>query len=167
MALDKDIILDSIEIERKLRRMAYEIYESNFKEKNLVIAGIDGEGFKMAELLMEQVKSISDLNLSLVKIVMDKKNPHKSTITLKGDEIPASNSAVVVCDDVLNTGRTLIYSLRPFLDMKIKKIEVAVLIDRSHGQFPVKANYTGLGLSTTLNDHIKVSLTDSMEVQLN
>lgn len=167
MSKDKDIILDSREIDRKIRRMAYEIYESNFNEKSLVFAGINGEGVKLAEYLVSELSKISSMETTIIEINIDKENPHNSSIEVNGGNLPAKNSVVIVVDDVLNTGRTMIYSLRPFLDKKVKKIEVAVLVDRSHGKFPIKANYTGLGLSTTLNDHIKVSLNEKREVYLN
>ncbi len=162
----KDIILSATEIDRKIRRMAYEIYESNFKEKRIVIAGITGQGYKLAQSLAMELQNISEIQPVLLELLLDKDNPHHSDVDLVGDLQQAKNLSVVVVDDVLNTGRTLIYGFKPFLDMKVKKIEVAVLVDRSHGKFPVKANFTGIGLYTTLNDHITVDLENNKEVYL-
>ncbi|MDH5380712.1 MAG: phosphoribosyltransferase family protein [Cyclobacteriaceae bacterium] len=162
----KEIILNSKEIDRKISRMAYEIYESNFKEQALVIAGINGQGYILAGLLANQLMAISSIQADLMEINLDKNKPHLSKVELSGKKEEVIGKSVIVVDDVLNTGRTLIYSLRPFLDMKVKKIEIAVLVDRSHIKFPVKSNFKGLSLSTTLNDHVIVSLNEEKEVYL-
>ena len=162
----KEIILNGSEIQRKVKRMAYQIYEANYKEKGVILAGISGQGYKLAQLLAEQLQEIAELNVEIVELILDKETPHLSEVTLSKELPKIKSTPVIIVDDVLNTGRTLIYSFKPFLDNKVKKMEVAVLVDRSHGKFPVKPNFTGLSLSTTLNDHITVSLSDEMEVYL-
>ena len=162
----KEIILNGSEIQRKVKRMAYQIYEANYKEKGVILAGISGQGYKLAQLLAEQLQVIAELNVEIVELILDKETPHLSEVTLSKELPKIKSTPVIIVDDVLNTGRTLIYSFKPFLDNKVKKMEVAVLVDRSHGKFPVKPNFTGLSLSTTLNDHITVSLSDEMEVYL-
>ena len=94
----------------------------------------------------------------MIMVPLDKKNPSNP---MPENSIPQNltNKVVVMVDDVLNTGKTLAYSLKPFLDKKIKKIEVAVLVNRSHTAFPISPQYTGYELSTTMSDRILVKMT--------
>lgn len=158
-AVDKSLILDAIQVKQKISRMAFEIYEHNFKEKSVVIAGIDGQGYVLAKLLAKAVESVSPLEVKLVKVTLDKLAPQQGEVTLDCDMKDIRRKCVVLVDDVLNTGRTLVYGFKPFLNTEIKKLETAVLVNRSHALFPVAPQYTGLELSTTIKDHIEVILT--------
>ena len=158
MAEDVDLILNASEIDQKIKRIAYEIYEYNFKEKKIVFAGISGQGFALAKLIAAQLDKISSLETEIIEVKVDKDKPHFEEVELSQDIARNISHPVILVDDVLNTGRTLMYSLGPFLELKVKKIEIAVLVDRGYAKFPVKATYTGLSLSTTLNDHVEVKL---------
>lgn len=151
-------ILRKEQILQKIKRIAYEIYENNFEEESLVLAGIDGQGYELARMLKEQLEEISGKNILLVKVSLDKFAPSQSSIGLDCPEEDLKGRAIVLADDVLNTGRTLAYSLKPFLLNPVKKLEIAVLVNRSHTSFPVQAKYTGYELATTLTDHIQVKL---------
>jgi pyrimidine operon attenuation protein/uracil phosphoribosyltransferase len=166
MVMDKSLILDSDQVKQKIRRMAYEMYEHNFKEKNIVLAGIEGQGYVLAKLLVKELESISPLKVKLVKISLDKSAPQQSEVTLDCDSKSLQKKCIVVIDDVLNTGRTFAYGLKPFLDIEVKKIEVAVLVNRSHTLFPIYPQYTGYKLSTTINDHVEVTLGKESAVYL-
>jgi pyrimidine operon attenuation protein / uracil phosphoribosyltransferase len=155
------LILDAAQIRQKIKRMAYEIYEHNFKEKSVVLAGIDGQGYTLARLLSEQVQQISPMQVLLVKVLIDKNAPQQSEIVLDRDIKDLRKKNIVLVDDVLNTGRTFAYGLKPFLSIEVKKIETAVLVNRSHPLFPIYPQYTGLKLSTTLKEHVEVRLDDS------
>ncbi len=157
-ALKDNLILNKKQVMQKVIRMAFEIYENNYKEKKLVIAGITGEGFKLAKLLMKELKKISPFELTLIRVDIDKKNPAKSEIKINSDLKILHRSCLILVDDVLNTGRIFLHSLKPFLNIDVKKIQTAVLVNRQHKLFPVSADYTGYELSTTLNDHIQVIL---------
>lgn len=150
-------ILDKRQIKQKISRIAYEIYENNYLEKKLYIAGIPS-GYKFASLLVKELKKISPFELSLLKIEFGKGKPSEETIKVNCDPNELKGSILLLVDDVLHTGRTFMHSLRPFLDVDIKKIETVVLVDRSHKLFPISSDYTGYELSTTLNDHIEVVL---------
>lgn len=156
MAKQESLILQEDQIRQKIKRIAYEIYESNFKETKMVLAGIEGQGYKLAKFLKTELEKISEIKVKLVEIKIDKANPHYDDIEISVPIKEIKGNNVVLIDDVLNTGRTLAYSMRPFLEIEIKKIEIAVLVDRSYTKFPVKANFTGLELTTTLKDHIDV-----------
>jgi len=157
------LILDQGQILQKVRRMSYEIYENNYEEKELVIAGVYDRGYRLAEMLRDELKNITPFNLKLVKVSLNKKTILQSDISLDCESKALQNKVVILVDDVLNSGRTLAYSLRPFLTTEIKKIEVAVLVNRSHTSFPIGVKYTGLELSTTLNEHVEVRFTEDQQ----
>ncbi len=151
------IVLDAVQIDQRIRRIAYQIYENNYGVKELILAGICEQGEVLATLLSNILKEISPIKTKVLKINLNKKNPSDP---MEEKELPTNltNKVIIMVDDVLNTGKTLAYSLKPFLDQKIKKIEVAVLINRSHTAFPIYPKYTGYELSTTLSEHIIVKM---------
>jgi pyrimidine operon attenuation protein / uracil phosphoribosyltransferase len=158
MVAERSLILDAAQIKQKIRRMAFEIYEHNFDVKNLVIAGIDGYGYTLAKLLVEQLEQISPLSIKLVKVMLDKSSPQLSEISLDCDVKEIRKKCIIIVDDVLNTGRTFAYGMKPFLNTEVKKIETAVLVNRSHTLFPIYPQYTGYELATTLKEHVEVRL---------
>lgn len=163
---EKTMVLGADVIRNKIIRMAYEIVENNGHEKSLVIAGIDGQGYTLAKMLVKELKKISAQEMMLVRIGIDKKSPETSEVTLDAEPAEMRRKAVVLVDDVLNTGRIIFCSMRPFQSMAVKKMEVAVLVNRSHLLFPVQASYTGYALATTLTDHIEVVLDKNPAVYL-
>ncbi|MCI0752034.1 MAG: phosphoribosyltransferase [Flammeovirgaceae bacterium] len=158
MEQEKNLILESVHVKKKIRRMAFEIYENNVKEKSIVMAGIDGQGYVLAKLLAKEVEQVSPIKTLLVKVSLNKEAPQQNIIHLDCDDKEVRKKCIVLVDDVLNTGRTVAYGLKPFLDLEVKKIEVAVLVNRSHTLFPIYPNYIGYELSTTLKDHVEVVL---------
>ncbi|HEV7380413.1 MAG TPA: phosphoribosyltransferase family protein [Dyadobacter sp.] len=153
-------ILSSHQTNQKIRRIAFEIYEQNFEEKSIIIAGIAGEGYAFAKLLTVELSSISPLDVQLIELRFDK-NIHQQSPIHFDKETEVEGKVVVVADDVLNTGRTLAFALEPFLKVRMKKVQVAVVVDRSHHLFPVHADYVGYTLSTTISEHVQVILSDS------
>jgi pyrimidine operon attenuation protein / uracil phosphoribosyltransferase len=151
------LVLNHKQINRKITRMAYEIYERNNEEKEVIFAGITGMGMILANLLSESLKRISDIQVHTIEIHLDKNSVAENPITLS-DSVMLADKVIVVVDDVLNTGKTLVYALFPFLQGQAKKIEVAVLVNRSHTRYPVTPDYTGLELATTLSEHITIDL---------
>ena len=166
MVADKTLILDARQVQQKIKRMAFEIFEHNFKEKGIIIAGIDGQGYMLAKLLAKNVESISPLEIKLVKVSLDKLVPQQSEVTLDCDLKELKKKCIVLVDDVLNTGRTFAYGMKPFLTIEVKKIETAVLVNRSHTLFPIYPQYTGYELATTIKDHVEVSLGNETAVYL-
>jgi len=131
-----------------------------------VLAGIDGQGYLFAQLLSKELVKISEIVPHVVKVSLDKLAPLQSEVTLDCDLKEIKKKCIVVIDDVLNTGRTIAYGLKPFLSIDVKKIEVAVLVNRSHTLFPILPKYTGFELSTTLKDHVEVKLGKKNSVHL-
>lgn len=164
--MEKNLILTSSQVSQKIKRMAFEVYEHNIREKEVVFAGIEGQGYTLATLLAKELEGISDIKAKVVKVSIDKTAPLQSEIQLDAEPSAFKKKCIVVVDDVLNTGKTLAYAMKPFLGVEVKKIEVAVLVNRSHATFPIQPTYTGYGLSTTLTDHIEVNLGKNAAVYL-
>lgn len=162
----KNLVLNANQVNQKIKRIAYEIYENNFKEKAIIMAGIDGQGYTLAEILAKELESISPIKAVTVKVTLDKLAPQQSEVGIDVETKELKKKCIILVDDVLNTGRTLAYGLKPFLDIEVKKIEVAVLVNRSHTTFPILPAYTGYELSTTLSDHVQVLLGKKAAVYL-
>ena len=149
-------ILDHQAIAQKIRRIAYQIFESNAKEKEIVLAGIASNGYLFSERLATVLEEISDLEVILCKVTMNKEQPLGTVTT----SIPANEYAhksVVLIDDVLNSGTTLVYGVKHFLDVPLKRFKTAVLVNRNHKKYPVKADFKGISLSTSLNESVTVT----------
>lgn len=160
----KQQLLDSIQTLQKIKRIAHEIYENNFREKEIIFVGTDKMGYTFAQILKEDFDQIADIKSTLVKISLDKTAPLQSEITLDTPIKELEKKVIILTDDVLNTGRTLAYSLKPFLNIEVKKLQTAVVVDRGHTTFPISANYVGYSLSTTLQEHIDVILDNKKEL---
>lgn len=159
------IILNNQQITHRIRRIAYEIYESNVKESKVILAGINGNGYILAQKLAEQLQSISPLNVILCEVRIDKKQPREQVTT----SIPVAdyqNASLVLIDDVLHTGTTLIYGVKHFLEVPLSQFKTAVLVDRNHKRYPIKADYKGISLSTSLNENIAVQFTENTAIAL-
>ncbi|GGK58456.1 phosphoribosyltransferase family protein [Rufibacter glacialis] len=153
-------ILDHHQILQKIKRMAFEIYEHNFEEKQLVLAGIHENGYFLAQRLAQELRAISPLEVTLLEVRLHKTEPLTHDIAISPVLPSLTNTAVVLVDDVLNTGKTLAYTLRAFLDKDCKKLEIATLVNRHHTRYPISATYTGYSLATTLREHIRVVLAE-------
>lgn len=157
--MESSIILNHEQIKNKTRRIAYEIYESNSNEKEIIIAGINGNGFVFAQKITQILKDISDLEIQLCIVNIDKKNPLNEITTDISSEI-YKNKSLVLVDDVLSSGATLIYGIKHFLEVPLKRFKTAVLINRNHKKFPVKADFKGLSLSTSMRERVNVIFED-------
>ncbi|MEQ9289868.1 MAG: phosphoribosyltransferase family protein [Cyclobacteriaceae bacterium] len=166
MTAEKNLILDKKQVDQKIKRIAYEIYENNMDEKRLVLAGISENGYILASLIEKELNSISSLKVETVKISIDKQAPSKSEIKLSNSHVDFSNKAVILLDDVLNTGKTVAFTLKAFLNTDVRKIEVGVLVNRSHKLFPIYPKYTGYELATTFTEHVEVLLKKGKGVYL-
>ena len=155
MTTEKNYILSADVAEKKLRRMAYEILENNIGESHVILAGIRQNGYVMARNLMALLKEISDKSIQLIGLSLDKKHP--STIDID-TVVDFNDKVVILVDDVTNSGKTLLYALKPFLQHYPKKIQILVMVERSYKKYPVQADYVGLSLSTTLQEHIYVEV---------
>ncbi|WP_298992997.1 phosphoribosyltransferase domain-containing protein [Polaribacter marinivivus] len=155
MILEENIILNNTQIDQKIRRIAYQIYESNSNEKELIIAGIKGNGFILANKIVAVLEKISTLKVTICEVNINKKKPlEKITTSLTKEAY--KNKSLVLVDDVLNSGTTLIYGVKHFLEVPLKRFKTAVLVNRNHKKYPVKADFKGVSLSTSIKEHIVV-----------
>ena len=153
--MSQNIILNHQEIEHKTRRIAYQIYETFVDEEEIVIAGIAKNGYIFAEKIAKTLQSIAPIKVLLCEVFIDKQNPTK-TITTSISSDQYKNKGLILVDDVLNSGTTLVYGVRHFLEVPLKKFKTAVLVDRNHKKYPVKADFKGISLSTSLFEHVNV-----------
>tara|TARA_A100000164_G_C21885539_1_gene762552 strand:- start:648 stop:1148 length:501 start_codon:yes stop_codon:yes gene_type:complete len=165
MSENENKIMDAADIHKTVKRIAYQIYETNFEEKQLVLAGVAYNGVVLAKRIQEELEKISQIGVISLEIKVDKKNPINQVSISKELDICKNNSIVVV-DDVLNTGSTLIYAVTHFLSIRLKKIQTAVLVNRNHKNFPVKGDFKGISLSTSIKEHINVKFGENEGVYL-
>ncbi|MBS1613828.1 MAG: phosphoribosyltransferase [Bacteroidetes bacterium] len=149
-------ILNSEEIQQKTTRIAYQIVEQNYDEKELLLIGIKPNGYSYAELVKKEIESIDGMKVSLLEVTLNKEEPLQNEIALQLGKKTLDGKVVIIVDDVANTGKTLYYALKPVMEYSPKKVQAAVLVDRQHKLFPVTADFVGLSLSTTLQEHIQV-----------
>jgi len=155
----KNIILTNDEIKFKTKRIAYQIYETFANEQEIVIAGISKSGYLFSQHIADELEQISDLKIIRCEVEINKLEPYKN-IKTSLDSKEYQDKALVLVDDVLNSGATLMYAVKHFLDVPLKKIKTAVLVDRNHKNFPIKADFKGISLSTSLHEHIQVVFED-------
>ncbi len=153
--MSQNIILNHQEIEHKTKRIAYQIYETFVDEKEIVIAGIASNGYVFAQKIAEVLTEISTLKVLLCEVTINKNHPNENIST----SIPAAeyqNKGIVLVDDVLNSGTTLVYGVKHFLEVPTSKLKTAVLVDRNHKKYPVKVDFKGISLSTSSQEHVSV-----------
>lgn len=152
---EKNYILDDVTAAIKLRRMAYEILEDHTETTHLVLAGIRESGSVIARCIQQYLSEISNVETELITVTLDKKLPEEVTLS---KDMDFNNKTVVLIDDVANSGKTMLYALKPFLQYHPKEIRMLVLVERSHTLFPVKPDYVGVSIATTLQEHIFVEV---------
>tara|TARA_B100000959_G_scaffold140991_1_gene148110 strand:+ start:11244 stop:11747 length:504 start_codon:yes stop_codon:yes gene_type:complete len=164
--MEKSLVLNKDQLQQKIDRLAWQIYEQNYKENEIIIAGIAKRGVLVAQKLADKLTNISSIKVKLVTIKLDKDNPYEKEIEVDITESEFKDKVLILVDDVLNSGKTLIYGTKHFLSAPIKRLSTVVLVDRNHNRFPIKADFVGLSLSTTLKEHISVELEKNAGVYL-
>lgn len=160
MTTSTKVILNHADVVYKTRRIAYQIIEKYYETDELYIAGVEKKGYQLAEALVEVItKAYPKIKCNLVELNINKKEPINS-VSVNTPLENLNNKNLIVVDDVLNSGKTLIYAVNYFLNVKLKSISTVVLVDRSHKRFPIKADFKGISLSTSMNSHIEVNLED-------
>lgn len=160
------VVLTHWQIQQKIKRLAYEIYENHFEEKSLYLLGIEPMGLHLAKLLQKELEEISPLQVHLAGLQLDKNNPLNNEIKVSVSAEILSNQNIIVVDDVLNSGKTMFYALKPFFEIPLKKLQTLVLINRNYKTYPVNPDYVGYALATTLQEHIKVILDEEWAVYI-
>ncbi|MBL6663957.1 MAG: phosphoribosyltransferase [Flavobacteriales bacterium] len=160
------VVLNAQQMEQKLCRMAWEVLEKNHQESHIVIAGISPKGSILAQRLSKHLSDISSIMVEVIEVKLDKLNPLSSPVQVSAHS-ELNDKVVVLVDDVLKSGKTLMYGAQYFLNQPIKKLMTAILIDRNYKTYPIKADVVGLSLATTLQEHVTVELGTKEAVYLN
>jgi len=151
-------ILDIKAVNQKLNRLAWQVYEHNSDEKEIIVVGIANRGLKIAKQLAMNIESISKIKTTIGHLELDKDNPYNKEVSINLTSDDYLDKVVILCDDVLNSGKTLMYAAKHFLTTPLAKLSTVVLVDRNHNRYPIKADYVGLSLATTLQEYVTVSL---------
>jgi pyrimidine operon attenuation protein/uracil phosphoribosyltransferase len=155
------VFLNHAQIQQKIIRLGHQILENSFEEKKIFIGGIVGNGFELAKKFTEIIKENSDLEVVCFEIRVNKEEPWSEAIQLSIEKEVIKKGYIVLVDDVINSGKTMQYSLLKFLEHATKAIKTVTLVDRQHRRYPIKADYVGLSLSTTLKDRVEVDLSEN------
>jgi pyrimidine operon attenuation protein/uracil phosphoribosyltransferase len=156
-------ILNQSQIQQKVKRLAIEILEDNFEEPELILIGINNNGMVFAQMLMQALLPITDQHITLSRIRLNPADPLNDGIILEMPADELKDKTIIIVDDVANTGRTIFYATQPLMSVLPKKVEVAVLVDRTHKTFPIRVDYVGLSLATTLRENIEVNIREAAE----
>jgi pyrimidine operon attenuation protein/uracil phosphoribosyltransferase len=161
MEKEKNLLLTNKQIEQKLNRLAFQIYEDNSEAKEIVVAGIIKSGYEVAERIVAILNTIAPFNIILTEVnfVKHGKFDQKVEIGLSKDQL--NEKVVILVDDVMNSGKTMLNAMKPFLDAEIKKLRTVVLVDRNHKRYSVSSDFVGLSLATTLQEHVSVEIEGS------
>ena len=149
-----NVILNSNQIVQKIKRLSYELYENNLEEKKVILFGINSNGNILSNRIKKNLDNLFPVNIESYNLKIDVNNSTLNKLDLERDSL--NGKVVIIVDDVLNSGKTIAYSINLILPFYPKKIEVAVLVDRSHKNFPILAKYSGVKLNTTINEHVKI-----------
>jgi len=152
----ENLILTHEQIQYKIRRIAYQIYEANVDEEVIILAGVEGGGLALTRKIKKVLEEITPAEILLCQVHMDKANPLQSGVETSLKPEQYANRSVVLIDDVLSTGSTLIYGVHHFIKTPLRQLKTAVLINRNFKRFPVKADFKGISLSTSHHEHVRV-----------
>lgn len=156
--ISKSKILNINEINQKLKRLAWQVYEKNSDEKEIFLVGVSERGLILAKELVDHIHEISNIKTNISHLELDKDNPYNKEVSFNLNEKEYTNKVVIVVDDVLNSGKTLMFATKHFLTTRLISLSVLVLVDRNHNRYPIKADYVGLSLATTLQEYVNVEL---------
>lgn len=165
MKTEPTLILTKDDIKIKTKRISLQILETCLEDKTIVIAGIEENGAVFAKLITDEIKKLSQQNIILANVKIDKKNPLQS-VKVSVDSSVYKNKSVILVDDVLNTGSTLMFAAKHFLDVPLQQFKTAVLVDRNHKNYPIKADFKGISLSTSLNERVEVDFKEPAKAEL-
>lgn len=155
-------ILGAEAIAHKVQRLAWELYDRHSKAEQLYVVGIQGNGYWLAEQLVAKLNAISDMKIELMELALDKSDPKPADMQI---DLP-SGAHVALVDDVLNSGRTLLWAVIKLMEFHPQQLSTTVLVDRSHKRYPVKADIKGLSLSTTLQETVKLNVENGAAVNV-
>lgn len=151
------MVLDAISANKKLRRMALEIAERNEGIQEILLIGIKENGIFIAKKIEKYLQPIFAGNIKTIALSLNKKNPDE---VLLSEPISLTGKLILLIDDVANSGKTMLYALRPLLLQQPSQVQTLALVERTHKLFPVALNYVGLSVSTKMEENIVVTVID-------
>lgn len=152
----KTLLLNSKQIDQKLNRLAFQIYEDNYSSGHIILAGIINNGFELAKKLAVKIAEISPIDVTLVEVTIKKHSTFSENVSLNMELNLLNGKTVILIDDVMNSGKTMLHAMKPFLDSELQKLRTLVLVDRNHKSYPVSSDFVGLSLATTLKENVSV-----------
>ena len=150
------LLLNKTQIEQRINRIAYQIYEDNYDEQEIIIIGIVKNGYALAEKICKAFNQISPISTRLLELTIDKQNQVGNEVKISGNRNDLVGKSIILVDDVLNSGKTLIYSMKAILDIDTKRIRTVLLVDRDHKRYPIMTDFVGITLSTAMQEHVSV-----------
>jgi len=156
--MKKAVILDEISIDRKIKRLSYEIFERNFDNNKLLLVGVKKNGFVLAKLIKKELSKICKIKIDVTQVLVDKNKPFNECVIYNNSLENHRNTSMIVIDDVCSSGKTMIYVVSSLISNYSNKISTLVLVDRKHHNYPIKTDYVGIEVSTTLRQFIEVEL---------
>lgn len=152
----KTLLLNNKQIDQKINRLAFQIYEDNHSSGSIILAGIITNGFELAKKIADKLSEISDLQITLVEVNIKKHGTFSENVSVNIEKNQLNGKTVILIDDVMNSGKTMLHAMKPFLDAELNKIRTLVLVDRNHKSYPVSSDFVGLSLATTLKENVSV-----------
>jgi len=147
----ENIILNNVDVEKKIERISLQILEDNIDEEKIVIFGISDNGVIIAKKIIEHLNKTSKLQANLCKVLNDN--------SIKYDQkFDISNTSILIIDDVSQSGKSLQSVISDLFKFNPKRIKTAVIVNRDHSLFPVKIDYSGISLSTSVNEHVEFTI---------
>lgn len=156
MDKSRTLLLNDHQIQQRINRIAYQIYEDNFEEQEIVVIGIWQNGYLLAEKLVKAINSICSVRTHLFELHIDKNNQVEKEVSISATREMMAGKSIILVDDVLNSGKTLIYAMKAVLDIDTRKIRTVLLVDRDHKRYPLMADFVGITLSTAMQEHVTV-----------
>ena len=156
----KQIILNKEEINNKIKRIGFSIIEDYYQQKSITLIGFEKNGYIIAKKLKKNIEKEYKLKISLHKIKNKDEDEYEINPPIQND----NPKHIFLVDDVLKSGRTIIYGIKEILEHNIESLKTIILVNRNHNEFPIGVDYVGLNLSTTLKDHIEVILRKDKEI---
>jgi pyrimidine operon attenuation protein/uracil phosphoribosyltransferase len=165
METEATLILTEEDIRIKTKRISLQILETSLEDETIIVAGIEKNGAVFAKLIIEDLKKLSKQEIILAHVKINKKNPLQA-VEVSIESTVYKNKSLILVDDVLNTGSTLMFAAKHFLDVPLKQFKTAVLVDRNHKNFPIKADFKGISLSTSINESVQVNFDTPAKAEL-
>lgn len=162
--MQRTTILHAGQTEQRIQRLAWQLYEDNYTEEEILLVGILQNGYPLAERIAKVLRQIAPFRVQLFSLKIDKHSQEAGDPVISPELPPLQGKVVILVDDVLNSGKTLMYALKPFLRSDIRKLRTVVLVDRNHRRYPIAADFVGLSLATTLHEHVQVTFSGDQAI---